>query len=227
MIAERAAALVAANRARFDAYYAELVKQNEKMNLTAITARDEVFVRHFEDSLTLPAALDMPQGASLIDIGAGAGFPGLAAAVARDDLEVTLLDSTRKRVDFLQSTAALLGVKVNCVWARAEDAAHDPSLRGRFDFAAARAVVRLPLLVEYAAPFLREGGVFAAMKGPSPEEEVASAENALKKLGAAVDDILHFELSDGSGRSIILIKKISPTATIYPRPSAKISKNPL
>ncbi len=212
---------------RYEEYYKELKEWNKKINLTAVTEKEQVFIKHFEDSLSLLDAVEIPPGASLIDIGSGAGFPGLAIAAAREDIDVTLLDSTRKRVEFLQYVSDRIGVKTNCMWGRAEETARKSEYREIFDFATARAVASLSVLVEYAVPFLKIGGRFAAMKGPSAAEEIKEAENALNKLNSKVEDIKEFALSDGSKRSIIIVKKLSQTATIYPRPSAKMAKNPL
>ncbi len=215
------------NAAAFETYYNELIDCNKRINLTAITQRDEVFVKHFEDSLALLDVLKLDSGSSLIDIGSGAGFPGLALKAGGCMADITLLDSTRKRIDFLQHMCEALNVSCNCVWNRAETAAHDEEYRGRFDFAAARAVAKLSVLIEYAVPFLKEGGIFAALKGPSAKEEAEEASAAAEKLGSRIEDIAEYCISDGSKRAIVLVKKISQTPTIYPRPSARIAKNPL
>lgn len=224
---KRAKQAIADNAAAFELYYKELISWNEKINLTAITEREEVYIKHFEDSLALLDVLDLNRGASLIDIGSGAGFPGLALKAGGCMSDATLLDSTRKRVDFLRHMSGLLGADCNCIWGRAETAAHDEDYRGSFDFAAARAVAKLPALIEYAVPFLKTGGTFAALKGPSANKEVDMAETAAKKTGAKISDVIEYTISDGGKRTIILVKKISQTPTIYPRTSARIAKNPL
>ena len=167
---------------QLQAYLKTLAETNEKMNLTAITEPAEVWAKHFLDSAALLCHAKLPTGASCIDVGTGAGFPAMVLAVLRPDVQFTLLDSLQKRVCFLEQTAQLLGLgNVRCIHARAEEAARQPELREQFDFATARAVAALPVLAEYCLPFVRVGGVFAAMKGPS--ESVEPAEQAIVTLG--------------------------------------------
>ena len=208
--------------------YAEiLLAWNQKMNLTAITDPEGIAVRHFIDSATLLAAAEMTPGASLIDVGSGAGFPGVVAKILRPDLSVTLLDSSAKRTGFLSGLTLELAAPCEIVNARAEEAARDPKLRERFDYASARAVAELRVLCELCLPFVREGGVFAAMKGPAAPGELAPAKRGIAALGGAAGEIRKFTLPDESRRCVILIKKISQTPTKYPRPFAKIAKAPL
>lgn len=210
---------------RFGLYARALADYNEKVNLTAITDPEEIAIKHFLDSLLLLPAFSPREGASLVDVGTGAGFPGMALKIARPDLDITLMDAQNKRLEFLRGLSDELGLSVNIVHSRAEDAARK-ELRERFDFAAARAVAALPVLLEYCIPLLKVGGVFAAMKGPSGEEELIASKNALKLLGgsARVEKAL---LPGGEGRSIILIEKTAPTSEKYPRPFAKIKSKPL
>ena len=158
---------------QLDVYAEFLVEYNQKVNLTAITDPAGIAVKHFLDSLLLLAAADIPAGASLIDVGTGAGFPGVPVHLMRDDLHLTLLDSLNKRIGFLQELCQRLNVNASLLHARAEDAGRDPSLREQFDFATARAVASLPVLCEYCLPFVRVGGIFAALKSRNAAEETA------------------------------------------------------
>lgn len=211
---------------QFEQYCDLLLDWNQRMNLTAIREPEAVAVRHFADSLTLLACCPIRQGATVIDVGTGAGFPGVALAIARPDLNLTLLDSLNKRLIFLQELTNQIGVQSELVHSRAEEAGRG-TLREQFDIATARAVAPLNLLCEYCLPFVRVGGTFAAMKGPDVEEELDGALRAVELLGGKVEKISPFTLSDGSGRTVILIKKRSHTPSKYPRHGAKISKSPL
>jgi len=207
--------------------YLELLTDwNTRMNLTAVTDPDEAAVRHFADSAAMLRFADIPQNARLIDVGTGAGFPSLPCAVLRPDLKITLLDSLRKRLDFLTCVTGELKINASCVHARAEDGGHDKALREKFDVACARAVAALPVLCEYCLPFVRVGGVFAALKGPGAAEELEASKRAVSLLGGKVEKIESFELG-GSKRCVVTVRKISHTPTAYPRTPAKISKNAL
>ena len=212
---------------RLDAYAARLVEVNRVMNLTAITEPDAIVSRHFVDSATLLTAVSPAPGASLIDVGSGAGFPGLVVKILRPDLAVTLLDATRKRVDFLAETAQMLGLSVATVHARAEEAAVLPLYRERFDVATARAVAELRTLCEYALGFVKVGGTLVAMKGRLTEEETAAAAHALAVMGGELGAQTTLTLADGSERTLLCLPKRAPTPTGYPRPSAKMAKKPL
>lgn len=212
---------------KLDAYAEFLVAYNQKVNLTAITDPAEIAVKHFLDSLLLLAAADIPAGASLIDVGTGAGFPGVPVRLMRGDLHLTLLDSLNKRIVFLRELCQRLEVDASLFHARAEDAGHDPSLREQFDFATARAVASLPVLCEYCLPFVRVGGLFAALKSRGAAEETALAGRALSLLGGRVESERSFHLPDSSERCILLIRKISHTPPKFPRPAAKMAKSPL
>ena len=171
--------------AQFQYYLAELTETNRHMNLTAITGSAEAWEKHFLDCAILLQKVQLPLGATCIDVGTGAGFPGMVLALLRPDLQVTLLDSLQKRIGFLEQTAAKLGLaNVRCIHARAEDGAKLPELREQFDMATARAVAAMPVLTEYCLPFVKQGGVFAAMKGPS--ETAEQAETAAKLLGGEI-----------------------------------------
>lgn len=212
---------------QFDRYAELLVEWNEKINLTAITDPEGILVKHFLDSLLLLNAIAIPEQAKLIDVGTGAGFPSLPVRIARPDLQVTLLDSLQKRLTFLQEVTKALTVSAECVHSRAEDGGKLPAYREQYDVATARAVARLRELAEYCLPFVKVGGVFAALKGPEMEEEIEEAKPAIRALGGKIEKVLTYPLPDGSGRTIVLIRKISQTPTKYPRISAKIKKQPI
>ncbi len=224
------APLTVAQAFKLDKYAALLVEWNEKMNLTAITAPDEMLVKHFADSLT--AAPYLPTGAfSLIDVGTGAGFPGVPLGILRPDCRLTLLDSLNKRLIFLEALCGAVGVDATRVHARAEEGGQKQELREQFDVATARAVAALPVLCEYCLPFVKVGGVFLALKGPDADNEVAAADNALKKLGGRVREVIALTLPDPAGgvleRRLVVVEKVSPTPALFPRPSAKMAKQPL
>ncbi len=215
---------------KLDKYAELLVEWNEKMNLTAITAPDEMLVKHFVDSLT--ASPYLPQGAfSLIDVGTGAGFPGVPLGIWRPDCDLTLLDSLNKRLIFLEALCEAVGVKATRVHARAEEGGQKAALREQFDVATARAVAALPVLCEYCLPFVKVGGVFLALKGPDADNEVAASANALAKLGGRVREVVALTLPDTDGgvleRRLVVVEKVSPTPAKFPRPSAKMAKQPL
>lgn len=211
---------------QFSTYLGELVETNAHMNLTAITEESEVWAKHFFDSAVLLKKLSLPLGASCVDVGTGAGFPGMVMAILRPDLQVMLLDSLQKRIGFLERTAELLGLtNIRCVHARAEDAARDAAFREQFDLATARAVAAMPVLTEYCLPFVKVGGQFAAMKGPS--ESAESAQYAVSELGGEIASVQPYTLEAVGERQLILIKKISQTSTKYPRKSARIKQKPL
>ena len=200
-----------------------VVKQNAVMNLTAITEPSAVARLHLLDSLTVLTAADLT-GKTLIDVGCGAGFPGVPVAIGCKDARVTLLDSLGKRVKWLEEILPTLGIQANCVTARAEEAA--PKYRETFDYATSRAVARLNILLELTAPFVKVGGAVLAMKGSAAREELAEAKNAVKKLGLQVENILDFTI-DGATHSVIVLRKVSPTPAQYPRRYAKIKQTPL
>lgn len=212
---------------KLDRYAQLLVEWNQKMNLTAITEPREIVYKHFVDSLLLLKAIELPQGASLIDVGTGAGFPSMPVKIAREDLKVTLLDSLQKRLTFLQEVNIQLGLDCTFIHARAEDGGKDKKLREQFDFASARAVAHLRELAEYCLPYVKVGGYFISLKGPEVEQEIKEAKNAVATMGGRVGQVLHFSLPDDSGRSIVLIKKISHTPPSFPRTAGKMAKKPI
>lgn len=212
---------------RFDKYGKLLVEWNEKINLTAITDPEGVTIKHFLDSLTIFSYVDIPLSAKVIDVGTGAGFPGLAMLIARPDLDITLMDSTKKRLTVIEDILNNLGLKANIVHSRAEDAGKNKEYREQYDFSTARAVTNLRDLAEYCLPFVKVGGSFVPMKSAKTDEEIAEGKKAIHILGGQITKINSFELLDCGERTIINVKKISPTPAKYPRPSAKMAKNPI
>lgn len=212
---------------QFQRYMELLVEWNQKMNLTAITDPEGVTVKHFYDSLLLLKTVELPEGASLIDVGTGAGFPGIPVAIARPDVKLTLLDSLNKRLVFLAEVCRELGIEAEIRHARAEEGGRQKELREQFDFATARAVAGMNVLSEYCIPFVKKGGAFIAMKGPDGEEEAKAATCGIGTLGGKTEKIAHFELPDGSKRCIVVVRKVRETPEAYPRHGSKISKKPL
>lgn len=206
---------------RFETYYRFLVSENEKYNLTAITEHDEVWSKHFADSML--GSKFVPHGASLVDVGCGAGFPSVPLAIARPDIRPTLVDSLTKRVNFCTELCGKVGVSANVVHARAEDFAKDN--RQRFDVAVARAVAPLNILLEYLAPLVRVGGSVVAYK--TDESEVVLAKNAANILGLTFVSANRFVLPDGSNRCLLEYKKVKNTPLVYPRGQNKPRKCPL
>ncbi|MBO5231566.1 MAG: 16S rRNA (guanine(527)-N(7))-methyltransferase RsmG [Clostridia bacterium] len=204
-----------------------LLEWNEKINLTAITEPKEVVLKHFIDSLSLLKIIDPKQNESLIDIGTGAGFPGMVIKILRPELNVTLLDGHAKRFIFLEDLQAKLGLSTEKLHIRAELAAKDSSYREAFDYATARAVARLNTLCEYCLPFVKKGGKFIAMKGPGADEELTEAKRAIGILGGKNEKLILEKLPEDNTRNFIVVEKLSQTPEKYPRASAKISKKPL
>lgn len=205
-----------------------LLEWNEKINLTAITEPEDVLYKHFYDCILFFKNVDVPQNAKIIDVGTGAGFPGLVLKIVREDLEVTLLDSLNKRITFLNDVIEKLGLAgITAVHSRAEDGGRNPLYREKFDISCARAVAAMPVLLEYCAPFVKVGGKFVSMKGPGAEEEVALCKNAMKQLGVQQPTIICETLTGNETRTFVSFKKISQTPPKYPRNSGKIAKQPL
>lgn len=211
---------------KLDAFAGMLIETNKHMNLTAITSPEDIAVKHFADSLSPLAFVNMNDGDRVIDVGTGAGFPGVPLLIANPAINLTLLDSTAKKLDFIASSLSALGLSAETLHMRAEDAGHKDDMRGSFDYVFSRAVAPLNILCEYCLPFVRPGGKFIAMKGSKADEEIKDAYVALKTLGGAVSAKHNFELTDGE-RCIIIIDKLSETPKKYPRASAQISRKPL
>jgi 16S rRNA (guanine527-N7)-methyltransferase len=208
-------------------YAAFLVEYNEKVNLTAITDGDGILKKHFIDSMLLNrfCAEELRADAKLLDIGSGAGFPGVPLALLRGDLDITLMDSLNKRITFLELLRERLGLRYQAVHGRAEEMAKKPDFRESFDVVTARAVAALPTLAEYSLPFVKVGGYWLAMKGPG--EELKPALQAIRVLGGSFVRTESYHLPDGEERVIYVVKKISQTATKYPRNSGQIKSKPL
>ena len=201
-------------------YYEMLMDWNSRMNLTAITGEDEVLKKHFADSL-LPLEL-IPEGANLIDVGTGAGFPGLPIAIARPDVKVTLLDSLNKRIGFLREVCKELDINADCIHDRAEDGGRNPALREKFDIAVSRAVARVSPLAEYTVPFLKVGGRSMMYKGPQAAAELKEGERALELL-CCTGEIRSYPAEWGE-RSVIILTKQKPTPRAYPRKAGTVEK---
>lgn len=212
---------------KFETYAKLLSEWNEKINLTAITEDTEVAVKHFIDSITLLKYADIKENASVIDIGTGAGFPGIPLKIMRDDINLTLLDSLNKRLVFLDEVCNTIEIKTQTVHSRAEEGGQNPKFREKYDVAVSRAVANLPALCEYCMPYVKVGGVFISMKGSDGENELENAKNAIAILGGKTESCKTLTLPDGSTRTIITIKKIQPIPQKYPRRSVKINKQPL
>ena len=205
------------------AFGAGVVKQNEVMNLTAITDPEQVAKLHLLDSLSLLTLADL-KGKRIIDVGCGAGFPGVPVKIACPEAKLTLLDSLGKRMTWLEGFLPQLGVEAECVTARAEEAV--VSRREQYDFATSRAVARLNILLELTAPYVKVGGKVLAMKGTAAMEELEEAKNAIRRLGLKLEKVAEFPV-DGTAHTVIVLKKVSPTPPQYPRRYAKIKQAPL
>ena len=213
---------------KLEIYARELKEWNEKINLTAITDDEGIAVKHFIDSLMLLKYVQIPEGSKIIDVGTGAGFPGLVIAAARSDVKVTLLDSTGKKLKVVEDIASKMGLKNYTVLnMRAEEAGKKAEYRECFDFAMARVVAELRVLSEYCLPFVKKDGYFISMKGALADQEIENAANAIKVLSGKIEEKYSFNLCDSGERNIIKLKKISQIPTKYPRASAQIAKKPL
>ena len=200
-----------------------VIRQNEVMNLTAITDPAQVAKLHLLDSLSVLATADLA-GKTLIDVGCGAGFPGVPLKIACPALKLTLLDSLGKRMSWLESFLPTLGVDAQLITARAEEAV--ATRRERYDYATSRAVARLNILLELTAPYVKVGGAVLAMKGAAAREELAEAKNAIRKLGLQLEKVVEFPI-DGTAHAVIVLRKVSPTPPQFPRRYAKIKQSPL
>ena len=218
---------------QFLTYYEYLVEKNKVMNLTAITEYEEVITKHFLDSLAVvKTSCFKPEklaGKRLIDIGTGAGFPGIPLKIAFPELEILLLDSLNKRINFLNEVTEMLGLtKINTVHGRAEDYAKQKGYRESFDFCVSRAVANLSTLSEYCIPFVKQGGCFISYKSGSVDQELIQAEKAVKILGGQREEVVRFSLADTDmDRSFVVIRKAKPTPKKYPRKAGLPSKEPL
>ena len=200
-----------------------VVEQNQVMNLTAITEPEQVAKLHLLDSLSLLTLSDL-KNKKMIDVGCGAGFPGVPVKIACPELQLTLLDSLGKRMNWLSEILPALGVEAECVTGRAEEEVI--GRREQYDIATSRAVARLNILLELTAPYVKVGGKVLAMKGTAAQEELAEAKNAIRRLGLQMETVADFPV-DGTAHTVIVLKKIAPTPAQYPRRYAKIKQSPL
>jgi 16S rRNA (guanine527-N7)-methyltransferase len=214
---------------QFERYFRELVDWNERMNLTAITDREQVYIKHFYDSVSLAFFSPLQDCLTIADVGSGAGFPSIPLKILFPHLQVTIIDSLQKRINFLTTLTEILGLEnVRCVHGRAEDVGRDVQHRERYDLVTARAVARLNVLAEFCMPLVRTGGLFVAMKGADPTEELEEAGFAIRELGGKLKEDLSLLLPDeGSRRHILLINKIKSTPKKYPRKPGMPLKTPL
>lgn len=211
----------------FQQYMEMLLEWNEKLNLTAITEPEEILEKHFLDSLTLLSACKLKEGGKVLDVGTGAGFPGVPLKIMRPDLQVTLLDGSNKRLNFLGKLCSQLGIECKRVHKRAEEAGLDKTMRESYDLVTARAVAQLRVLCEYCLPLVKMKGFFVAMKGPSAGDELAEAENALDILGGDKVEVKQTQLPTAGERNLIVVRKLSFTPKGYPRHGGTITKHPL
>lgn len=211
----------------FEHYARLLVEWNQKMNLTAIIDEEGIITKHFVDSLSIVPFLD-EKDKTLIDVGTGAGFPGIPIKIVRN-IKITLLDSLEKRTKFLKEVCSSINLKnISQVHGRAEDFGVDKKYREQFDVATARAVANLPVLLEYCLPFVKVGGKFIAMKGPDAVEELKESKNAIELLGGQLEDVKSFNLPNSDmERTLVIIRKFRQTPAKYPRKSGKPTKEPL
>ena len=219
--------VTAAQAESFQTYLELLLEWNDKINLTAITEPGEIVAKHFVDSLTLLSSCTIKQGAKIIDVGTGAGFPGIPLKIMRPDLNLTLLDSLNKRLNFLGEVCQTLNLKSERIHKRAEEAGLDKKMRENYDIVVARAVAPLNVLCEYCLPLVKMKGFFIAMKGPGAREELTAAENALELLGGSDVELASLTLPEAGERNLVVVQKKEFTPKGYPRHGGTISKHPL
>lgn len=214
---------------KFEEYSKMMLSYNEVMNLTAITEPDEIKEKHFLDSVTLVLSDKLTEGCSMIDIGAGAGFPSVPVKIVRDDINLTMLDSLNKRINFLNVVINELGLTdIKTIHGRAEDYAKQAEYREQFDICVSRAVANLSTLSEYCIPYVKVGGMFIPYKSGEIDEEVQQAKKAIHILGGKLDEVIKFQLPDTEiNRSFVKINKVQNTAKKYPRKAGLPTKEPL
>lgn len=214
---------------QFEMFYKMLIETNKSMNLTAITDEDEVIEKHFIDSLSCRRVVDMDRIKKCIDVGTGAGFPGIPLKIVYPGIEFVLVDSLNKRVKFLKEVKEALGLDgLEAIHGRAEDLARDKELRAAFDLCVSRAVANLSVLSEYCIPFVRTNGYFVSYKGKKGSEEISNAQNCMNVLGCKIEKVEEFHLEeDEAERLLIKIKKCKGTPKLYPRKAGTPSKSPL
>ncbi len=215
---------------QFELYFNMLVTRNKQVNLTAITEKNDVYLKHFYDSLTVAFYVSAlrTDDKTLIDIGAGAGFPSLPLKIVFPQLRITMVDALQKRVNFLQDVVTELNLSgVEIVHGRAEDIGQDPNYREKFDYATARAVARTSVLAEYTLPFVKVGGSFLVMKGSAAEQELAEGQRALTLLGGTLNETFDFSLPNGDKRYVQIVNKNKKTPKQYPRQAGTPNKKPI
>lgn len=229
LLADKGIHLQESQLQQFEIYYKELIDWNERMNLTGITEREQVYIKHFYDSLSVSFFVPMKEHVFIADIGSGAGFPSIPLKIVFPHLKVTIIDSLNKRIQFLNHVTSALSLKdVNCIHGRAEDIARQVRHRDHYDLVTARAVARLAVLNEFCLPFVSVGGFFVAMKGNEIQEEVIESAYSVKELKAECIHIHQFRLPvEESNRNIIVIKKMDRTPKKYPRKAGIPLKSPL
>ncbi len=214
---------------KFDLYFRTLVEWNQHMNLTAITNESDVYIKHFYDSLTPVTNIDISTINNIADIGSGAGFPSIPLKIMFPHLRVTIIDSLKKRINFLENLVSKLSLtEVTCIHGRAEDIARVPQYRDSFELVTARAVARLPVLNEFCLPFTMRDGIFLAMKGSDYQNEIAEAQLSLNRLNGVIEHTQVFRLPEENAlRANILIRKTASTPKMYPRKAGTPIKQPL
>lgn len=214
---------------QFLSYYEMLIEKNKVMNLTAITEKEEVIDKHFIDSISFNKAMDVTRPLKILDLGTGAGFPGIPLKIAYPNLEITLLDSLNKRIKFLDEVIEALGLEgISTIHGRAEDYAKQASYREQFDICVSRAVANLATLSEYCLPYVKEGGCFISYKSGSVEEELEQSKKAIFELGGKVKEVIAFTLPETDiERTFVVIEKVRKTPKKYPRKAGLPSKEPI
>ena len=214
---------------QFITYMRLLQEWNEKINLTAILEDEEIIKKHFIDSIKAFKRDEFKKNVNMIDVGTGAGFPGIPIAIMSPNINVTLLDSLNKRIKFLDIVISKLGLKnIKTIHSRAEDGARNKKLREKFDIATSRAVANMSVLSEYCLPYVKVGGKFIALKGPAVDQEIEESDVAIKTLGGELEQICEVKIEDTDLRhNLVVVKKIKECAKTYPRKAGTISKNPI
>ena len=214
---------------KFDRLYELLIDWNSRMNLTSITDRKDVIIKHFVDSIAIMNYCDLDDGFSVIDVGTGAGFPGLPLKILLPDLKLTMLDSVNKKLNFVREAVSELSMTgVEVIHGRAEDIAHEKKHRGKYDFCVSRAVARLNVLSELCIPFVKLDGSFISYKGSDVDEEINNSIKAVDQLGGSIEDIINYPLAGTDmERTIVIIQKIKKTPDKYPRKAGTPAKSPL